>query len=105
MIEVNKDTFQNEVIESEKPVIVDFWGPSCVPCLNLMPDIESLSAAYEEKVKIVKINSSQNRRLCIDLRVMGLPAFLVYKNGEEVKRVSGGDLTKQDIENIILEIA
>ncbi|MFS0644058.1 thioredoxin family protein [Siminovitchia sp. 179-K 8D1 HS] len=105
MIEVNKENFEAEVLQADLPVIVDFWGPSCQPCLELMPDVEALSQAYDGKVKIVKLNSAQNRRLCINHRVMGLPAFLVFKNGEEVKRISGGDLTKEDIENLIKEVA
>ena len=105
MIEVNKENFEAEVLQSNLPVIVDIWGPSCQPCLELMPDVEALSEAYEGKVKIVKLNSAQNRRLCINYRVMGLPAFLVFKNGEEVKRISGGELQKDDIENLVKDIA
>lgn len=104
MIEVNKDNFSDEVLNSDKPVIIDFWGPSCQPCLRLMPVVEALAESYKDKVKIVKLNSTQNRRLCIEQRVMGLPAFLVFQNGQEVKRVSGGELTKQDIENLILAL-
>jgi thioredoxin 1 len=68
MQEVNKDDFSDEVLNTEQPVIVDFWGPSCQPCLRLIPDVEALAEAYKEKVKIVKLNSAQNRRLCIDQR-------------------------------------
>lgn len=103
MIEVNKDNFQSEVLESDKPVVVDFWGPSCQPCLRLMPDVEALNEAYGDKVKIVKLNSTENRRVCINNRVMGLPAFLVFKGGQEVKRISGGELSKEDVENLIME--
>lgn len=103
MIEVNKENFADEVLHADQPVLVDFWGPSCQPCLRLMPDVEVLSESYKDKIKIVKVNSVQNRRLCIDQRVMGLPAFLLFKNGEEVKRISGGELTKTDIEKLIVE--
>ncbi len=103
MIEVDKSTFETEVLQAKQPVVVDFWGPSCGPCLKLMPDVEALAEEYGEKVKIVKLNSAENRRVCINYRVMGLPAFLVFKNGEEVKRISGGDLTKDNIEDLIKE--
>jgi thioredoxin 1 len=103
MIEVTKDSFQTEVLESEQPVIVDFWGPACQPCLKLMPDVEELAENFKEKVKFVKVNSAENRRVCINNRVMGLPAFLIFKGGKEVKRISGGGLTKQDIENLVKE--
>ena len=105
MLQINKENFEEEVLQSDKPVIVDFWGPSCQPCLNLMPEVEKLSESYQEKVKIVKLNSAENRRLCINLRVMGLPSFLVFKDGEEVKRISGEELTVEEIKNLISEVA
>jgi len=103
MIEIDKETFNHEVLETEQPVLVDFWGPSCRPCLELMPEVESLAEKYQERVKIVKLNTMSNRRVCIDYQVMGLPSFLLFKNGEEVTRISGGNLSATDIENLILE--
>jgi thioredoxin 1 len=103
MIEANKGNFIEEVINSDKPVIVDFWGPACQPCLKLMPDVEEFSKTYGDRIKFVKVNSSENRRVCIDRRVMGLPTFLVFKDGEEIKRISGGDISKTDLESLILE--
>ncbi|MFC0270457.1 thioredoxin family protein [Metabacillus herbersteinensis] len=103
MIVVGKDNFEAEVLQAEQPVVVDFWGPSCQPCLQLMPDVEALEETYGDKVKIVKLNSAENRRVCINHRVMGLPSFLLFKDGQEVKRISGGELTKEDIENLIKE--
>jgi thioredoxin 1 len=88
-IEVNSDTFENVVVRSNTPVVVDFWGPQCVPCLALMPKVEALAKKYGEKVKISKVDSSKNRRLCLTLKVLGLPTFLVYKDGKEVDRLSG----------------
>ncbi len=105
MIEVNKDNFEQEVLQADQPVVVDVWGPSCQPCLNLMPEVEALAKRYEGKVKVVKLNSAQNRRLCIDLKVMGLPTFLLFKNGNEVQRISGGDLSIDDVERLITESA
>lgn len=105
MIEVNKDNFEQEVLQADQPVVVDVWGPSCQPCLNLMPEVEALAKRYEGKVKVVKLNSVQNRRLCIDLKVMGLPTFLLFKNGNEVQRISGGDLSIDDVERLITESA
>lgn len=103
MIEVSKENFKEVVLQSEQPVLVDIWGPACQPCLNLLPAIEELSETYED-VKFVKMNSAQNRRLCIDYKVMGLPALLLFKNGEEIRRISGGIVTKQDVENLVREI-
>src|SRR4051812_14003593 len=98
MLDVDSSTFPSEVLRSEKPVIVDFWGPRCAPCLALMPQVEKLEAACADTAKFVKIDASKNRRLCLELRVLSLPTFLFYKKGEGVARVSGPDLKIQDIE-------
>ena len=98
MLEVSSETFTEEVVRSEKPVVVDFWGPRCAPCLALMPQVEKLETAYGEKIKIVKVDASKNRRLCLELKVLGLPAYLFYKNGEGVARLTGAELKIQDIE-------
>lgn len=96
-IEVNADTFEKEVVHSEIPVLVDFWGPRCIPCLALMPHVEGLAEKYGQKLKITKIDASKNRRLCLNLRVLDLPTFLFYKNGKEVKRLRGENLTIEEI--------
>jgi thioredoxin 1 len=103
-IDVNADTFEKEVIQSEVPVLVDFWGPQCAPCLALMPHVEGLGEKYGTKLKISKIDASKNRRLCLNLKVFGLPTFLFYKNGKEVDRLTGGDLKMDDIETSIKKI-
>jgi len=97
-IEVNADTFEKEVVQSELPVVVDFWGPRCVPCLGLLPHVEALGEKYGEKLKVAKVDTSKNRRLCISLKVLGLPTFLFYKNGKEVNRLGGDGLTIEEIE-------
>jgi thioredoxin 1 len=96
-MEVNADTFEQEVVQSEMPVVVDFWGPQCKPCLALMPSVEKLAEQYEGKLKVVKVDASKNRRLCISLRVLGLPTFLFYKGGAEVNRLTGNSLSIEEI--------
>jgi thioredoxin 1 len=103
-IEVNIDSFEKEVIQSEVPVLVDFWGPQCAPCLALNPHVEELGDKYGGKLKISKIDASKNRRLCLNLKVFGLPTFLFYKKGKEVDRLTGGDLKINDIEGSIKKI-
>lgn len=100
-VEVNADTFEKEVVQSEVPVLADFWGPRCAPCLALMPQVEGLADIYGQKVKITKIDASKNRRLCLTLKVLGLPTYLFYRNGKEVDRLTGGDLTINDIEESV----
>jgi thioredoxin 1 len=89
MKEATKETFEEEVLRSEIPVVVDFWGPQCVPCLALMPGIESLEQKSAGRIKIIKVEAPKNRRLCLDLKVLSLPTFLFYKDGKELDRLSG----------------
>lgn len=104
MEEVSKDTFEEEIIKSGRPVVVDFWGPRCVPCLALMPNVEALSEKYAGKLKIAKVEAPKNRRLCIELKVLALPTFLFYKDGKEVGRLSGNTLSIEMIEAAIRRI-
>lgn len=101
MKEVGKDTFEAEVVQSDRPVVVDFWGPQCGPCLALMPEVAALSDKYGEQVKITKVEAPKNRRLCLDLKVLALPTFLFYKQGKECARVSGNDVSIKLIEDSI----
>jgi thioredoxin 1 len=100
MIEINSDSFEEDVLHSSQPVLVDFWGPQCGPCLALMPKVEALTERYGEKVKITKVEAPKNRRLCLTLKVLSLPTFLFFKNGKEVNRLSG-DITIQSIEECL----
>ena len=103
MIEINSDSFDQEVLHSSMPVLVDFWGPQCGPCLALMPKVEALTERYGDKVRITKVEAPKNRRLCLTLKVMSLPTFLFFKNGKEVERLTG-DITIQLIEECLKKI-
>jgi len=103
-VEVNADTFDKEVVQSDIPVLVDFWGPACVPCLALMPHVEGLGEKYGEKLKVTKLDASKNRRLCLNLKVLMLPTFLFYKGGKEMDRLTGDSLTIEDIEEAVKKL-
>ena len=103
--DVHKDNYESEVLQSDLPVLVDFWGPQCAPCLALMPSIEHLEQEYAGRIKVTKLNAAAgNRMLCAKLKVLGLPSFLFYRHGVEVKRLSGEQLTKKEIEEAIQEV-
>jgi len=104
-VELNRDNYDEEVLKAEKPVIVDFWGPQCGPCLALMPAVEKLEEDLKGKIKVGKVNASENRMLCAKLRVLGLPTFLVYKEGEEINRLTGNDITEKDLLDAIAQVA
>ena len=97
MLVIDKDNFETEVVKSDLPVIVDFWGPQCAPCLALLPEVENLAGEYEGKIKIGKLNSAENRRFCMSLKIMGLPTFLFYKGGECRERLSGDEVNIEAI--------
>ena len=95
MVEATPDTFKD--LTREGSVLVDFWGPRCQPCLQMMPTVEKLEQESAGAVKVVKVNASENRDVCRELRVFGLPTYVLLRDGEELERLSG-DVSKEDIE-------
>ena len=81
--------------------MVDFWGPQCRPCLALMPAVDRLEKEYAGKIKVAKVNATENRMLCAKLRVLGLPTYLFYKDGTEINRLNGEHITESDLVDAI----
>jgi thioredoxin 1 len=105
MLALDKDTFQQEVLEAEGFVLVDYWSDGCEPCKALLPDIEALSEAYGDKVKFAKLNTTGARRLAISQKVLGLPTITLYKDGAKVAEVTKEEATKNSIEKMIQDHA
>ncbi len=95
MVEATKDNFRDLVADGV--TLVDVWGPSCAPCFALMPDVERLADEKADTMKVVKLEAPKARRLCIELQVLGLPAFLLFHDGEEVSRLTGADVTAEGL--------
>lgn len=91
MLEVNKETFEQEVLQAQGAVVVDWWSPKCEPCCELLPEVERLAAAYGDRVKFRKVNVLENRRLAISQRVLGLPTFQFYRDGQKVAELAGAE--------------
>ena len=87
--EITDATFEEEVMKSEKPAIVDFWADWCMPCKAMGPVIEEIAGTLTDKVKICKINVDQNTKMATDLGVMNIPTMLFFKDGQEKTRVTG----------------
>ena len=97
LIEITKDNFEQEVRESLLPVLLDFWGPHCRPCLGLMPTIEALAETYAGKIKFCKINTTEHRHMAMRFKIMSIPTLLFFKDGEIVEVVKGA-ATREKIE-------
>jgi len=93
---LTKDNFEAEVLNSEIPVLVDFWASWCGPCMMLSPVIAELAEELEGKVKVGKVNVDEQNELAIKYRVASIPTLLLFKDGELVN-TSVGFMPKNDI--------
>ncbi len=89
ILQVGESNFQNEVIDSESPVLVDFGAVWCSPCKMLDPVVNQLAQEWAGKVKIVKLDVDDNSQLAMEYQVMGVPTLMLFVKGKPVQRVSG----------------
>lgn len=98
-IHVTKDNFKEEVLESKVPVLVDFWAEWCGPCQMVLPIVEELADEVTD-AKICKVNVDEQMELAKEFRVMSIPTFLVFKDGEKVKSEMGAK-TKEELKSLL----
>jgi thioredoxin 1 len=87
--EVTDNNFQAEVIESDMPVLVDFWAPWCGPCRVVAPVLEEIAAERGEELRIVKLNVDENQQTAATFEVLSIPTLILFKGGQPVKKVIG----------------
>ena len=103
MIALDKETWEEHVPNSKGWVVVDFWGPRCKPCLELMPAVERLAEKYGDTMKFCSLDTSKAMRLAMAQGVMSLPVIAFYYDGEKKDELSG-EFTAEDVEKKILEL-
>jgi len=97
--EVSDNTFQAEVLESDRPVLVDFWAPWCGPCRVIAPHLEELNEE-QDNLRVVKLNVDDNQQTAAQYEVLSIPTLILFKNGQAAKRVIGA-LPKKRLEQEI----
>lgn len=103
MIAIDKDSWDENIPNSTGWVLVDFWGPRCKPCLELMPAVEKLAEKYGDNMKFFSLDTSKAMRLAMSQGVMSLPVIAFYHDGEKKEELSG-NFSAQDVEDKILEL-
>ncbi|MCF6461052.1 thioredoxin [Clostridium sp. Cult3] len=89
MKEIYDDNFNQEVLENDLPVLVDFWAPWCGPCKAVGPVLEELSTKYSDKIKFVKLNVDENPEIAGEYRIMSIPTIKIFKKGKVVEDLIG----------------
>ena len=99
-INIDQNNIQSEVMNSDKPVLLDFWAPWCGPCRAVGPIIDELAKEYEGKVRVVKMNEDENPATPTKFGIRAIPTLVVFKNGETVEQITGA-VTKAAMKELL----
>lgn len=87
--EVSDSSFENDVLKSDRPVLVDFWAAWCAPCRMIAPTVEAVADKYADTARVVKLNVDDNPSVSQRYGIKGIPTLILFKNGKEEERVVG----------------
>lgn len=100
VLKITSDNFEEEVIKSDKPVLVDFWASWCMPCKMMSQTVEDIANEMQKEVKVCKVNIDEEQELAVKYGVMSIPTFLVFKNGK-VADMTVGVQEKENITKLL----
>ena len=89
IVTITQDNFENEVLKSATPVLVDFWAEWCGPCRRVAPLLDELAGEMDGKVRIAKLNVDENQKIAMDFMVQSIPTFILFKGGKMADRLMG----------------
>jgi thioredoxin 1 len=89
IVEFTDSNFETEVLQSDKPVLVDFWAEWCMPCRMLAPTIDKIAESYADKVKVGKVDTDSNREVAIKYQISAIPTVILFKNGQVAQKFVG----------------
>lgn len=104
VLEVSNDDFESEVVNSERPVLVDFWAEWCGPCKQIAPVVEEIAGEHSDKLKVCKMDVDANRETAVQFGIRSIPTLLIFKNGEVAGSQIGAVSKQQLLEFIQAEI-
>ncbi|WP_462137668.1 thioredoxin [Candidatus Mycalebacterium sp.] len=103
LIELSDSIFESEVIQSDIPVLVDFWAPWCGPCKAIAPTVSQISRDFAGKIKVGKVNVDENQQTSVQFGIRSIPTLLIFKDGKIVDQIIGA-VSQADLENSINKV-
>ena len=100
IVEISDSNFESEVVNSDVPVLIDFWAPWCGPCRAIAPLVEEISSSYAGKIKVGKMNVDDNQSTTMKFGIRSIPTLIMFKGGEAIDQIIGA-VPKAEIERVV----